>query len=76
MTKTTKTKNGRKLSTLVKNGGFHGYEFSYSRPVAGVKDERTYLNVSGFNPITGGRDKVRLNGKAVATLRHLLTKRN
>lgn len=71
MTKTTKTKNGRKLSTLVSN---ETYEFSFSRPVKGVKDETTHLNVTGFNPVTGEVNKVRLDGRAVASLRRILSK--
>lgn len=71
MTKTNKTKNGRKLSTLVTNGS---YEFSYSRPAKGVKDETTHLNVTGFNPVTGEVNKVRLDGRAVASLRRILAK--
>lgn len=71
MTKTTKTKNGRKLSTLARG---KTYELSFSRPVKGVKSESTYLNVTGTNPVTGERNKVRLDGRGVATLRRLLTK--
>jgi hypothetical protein len=71
MTKTNKTKNGRKISTLVKH---ETYEFSFSRPTKGVKDQTTHLNVTGFNPATGEVNKVRLDGRAVASLRSLLTK--
>lgn len=71
MTKTNKTNNGRKISTIVQN---ETYEISFSRPVKGVKDETTHLNVTGFNPITGAINKVRLNGRAVAALRRVLAK--
>ena len=71
MTKTKKTNNGRKLSTLVQASTF---ELSFSRPAKGVKDETTHLNVTGFNPITGEVNKVRLDGRAVAALRRLITK--
>ena len=69
MTKTTKTKNGRKLSTFVKNDG---YSLSFSRPAPGVKSETTFLNVEGYDPVTGDYAKVRLDGKAVAQLRRVL----
>jgi hypothetical protein len=71
MTKTNKTKNGRKVNTYVRN---ETYSLSFTRPVKGVKDERTHLNVTGVNPITGEMNKVRLDGRAVATLRKILTK--
>jgi hypothetical protein len=71
MTKTTKTKNGRKVNTFVQN---ETYEISFSRPTKGVKDETTHLNVTGFNPITGAVNKVRLDGRAVAALRRVLAK--
>lgn len=71
MTKTNTTKNGRKLSTLVTS---NSYEFSFSRPIPGVKSESTYLNVSGNNPVTGEWEKVRLDGRGVAALRNLLIK--
>ena len=71
MTKTNTTKNGRKVSTLVRNTS---YELSFSRPSKGVKSESTHLNVTGFNPVTGEVNKVRLDGRAVATLRKILTK--
>lgn len=71
MTKTNKTNNGRKLSTLVSN---ETYELSFSRPVKGVKNESTHLNITGFNPVTGEVNKVRLDGQAVATLRRILAK--
>jgi hypothetical protein len=71
MTKTNKTHNGRKVSTLVKGST---YELSFSRPVKGVKSESTYLNVTGFNPTTGEVNKVRLDGRAVAALRRAIAK--
>jgi hypothetical protein len=71
MTKTTKTKNGRKINTFVQN---ETYELSFSRPVKGVKSETTHLNVTGFNPATGEVNKVRLDGRAVAALRRVLAK--
>ena len=71
MTKTNKTNNGRKLSTLVQTNSF---ELSFSRPATGVKNESTHLNVTGFNPTTGEINKVRLDGKAIATLRRILAK--
>ena len=71
MTKTNKTNNGRKVSTLVKGST---YELSFSRPVTGVKSESTYLNVTGFNPTTGEVNKVRLDGRAVAALRRVIAK--
>ena len=69
MTKTTKAKNGRKVNTFVKNSN---YTLSFTRPTAGVKDESTFLNVSGFNPSTGEFGKVRLDGRAVTQLRKVL----
>ena len=69
MTKTTKTKNGRKVNTFVKNSE---YTLSFTRPTSGVKDETTFLNVSGYNPATGEYGKVRLDGRAVAQLRRVL----
>jgi hypothetical protein len=71
MTKTNKTNNGRKVSTLVKGST---YELSFSRPVKGVKSESTHLNVTGFNPATGEVNKVRLDGRAVAALRRVIAK--
>ncbi len=71
MTKTTKTKNGRKINTFVKNGK---YSLSFTRPAKGVKDEIMHLNVTGVNPITKKMNKVRLDGRAVAALRRILTK--
>lgn len=71
MTKTNKTNNGRKVSTLVKGST---YELSFSRPVKGVKSESTHLNVTGFNPGTGEVNKVRLDGRAVAALRRVIAK--
>jgi len=70
MTKHNKTKNGRKLNTFVKN---ENYSLSFTRPAKGVKDELMHLNVTGVNPITGKMNKVRLNGRAVAALRRILT---
>ena len=71
MIKTNKTHNGRKLSTLARTGTA---EFSFSRPAQGVKDETVHLNVTGFNPATGEVNKVRLDGRSVATLRRILAK--
>ena len=71
MTKTYKTKNGRKVNTFVKN---ENYSLSFTRPVKGVKDEVMHLNVTGINPITKQMNKVRLDGRAVAALRRVLSK--
>lgn len=71
MTKHNKTKNGRKINTFVRN---ENYALSFTRPVEGVKDERMHLNVSGVNPITGKMNKVRLDGRAIASLRRILAK--
>lgn len=71
MTKTTKTKNGRKINTFVKNGK---YSLSFTRPVKGVKEEIMHLSVTGINPVTKKMNKVRLDGRAVAALRRILTK--
>jgi hypothetical protein len=71
MTKTTKTQNGRKVNTFVKN---RKYSLSFTRPVEGVKDLRMHLNVTGINPITKQMNKVRLDGRAVAILRRILAK--
>lgn len=71
MTKTKKSKDGRKINTYVRN---ETYSLSFTRPVEGVKDARMHLNVTGVNPITGELNKVRLDGRAVATLRKILTK--
>lgn len=69
MTKTTKTKNGRKINTYVKNKSF---SLSFSRPVKGVKDETVTLSVAGKNPFTNELNRVRLDGRAVAALRRML----
>lgn len=69
MTKTSKTKNGRKINTYIKN---ENYALSFTRPVKGVKDERMHLNVTGINPLTKKMSKVRLDGRAVAALRRML----
>ena len=69
MTQTKKTHNGKKVATFVQNDTFELY---FSRPNKGVKSETTFLNVTGVNPITGQENKVRLDGRAVATLRKLL----
>lgn len=70
MTKHNKTKNGRKINTFVKN---ENYSLSFTRPVKGVKDEPMHLNVTGINPITKQMNKVRLDGRAVAALRRILS---
>jgi hypothetical protein len=70
MTKKTKTKNGRKINTYVRNGK---YTISFTRPVEGVKDERMHLNVTGINPETKKTSKVYLDGRAIAALRRVLT---
>lgn len=70
MTKHNKTKNGRKINTFVKN---ENYSLSFTRPVKGVKDETMHLNVTGINPVTKQMNKVRLDGRAVAALRRILT---
>jgi hypothetical protein len=64
MTKTTKTKNGRKINTYVKS---KSYSLSFSRPVKGVT-----LSVAGTNPFTNELNRVRLDGRAVAALRRML----
>lgn len=69
MTKTTKTKNGRKINTYVKN---ENYSLSFSRPAKGVKDEVMTLSVAGVNPFTNELNRVRLDGRAIATLRRIL----
>lgn len=69
MTKTTKTKNGRKINTYVKSKSF---SLSFSRPVKGVKDETVTLSVAGTNPFTNELNRVRLDGRAVAALRRML----
>jgi len=71
MTKTKKTKNGRKLSTLVATPT---YELAFSRPVKGVKNETTRLSIKGFDALTGTVARIRLDGRAVATLRNLIAK--
>ena len=71
MTNTKTTHKGRKLSTFVQTQQF---ELSFSRPVKGVKNETTYLNVTAINPITGQKNKVQLDGSAVAALRRVLAK--
>lgn len=73
MKNTTKTSNGRKLSTHVKYGEFEVY---FSRPVKGVKSERTNLNVTGINPLTGEKTLVQLNGRNVLSLRKLISKKS
>jgi hypothetical protein len=70
MTKTNKTKNGRKVNTYVKN---ENYALSFTRPVKGVKSEKMHLNVTGINPVTKQMNKVRLDGRAVAALRRILS---
>lgn len=69
MTKTKTTHNGKKVATFVQQDT---YELYFSRPNNGVKSETTFLNVTGFNPVTGQENKVRLDGRAVAQLRKVL----
>ena len=71
MTTHNKTKNGRKINTLVTN---KNYALSFTRPVKGVKDETMHLTVMGINPITKKMNNVHLDGRAIATLRRILTK--
>jgi hypothetical protein len=70
MTKTTKTKNGRKVNTYVRNSN---YALSFTRPVKGIKSERMHLNVTGVNPLTKKMTKVRLDGRAIVELRRILS---
>lgn len=69
MTQTKITTNSRKVQTLVRQPS---YELYFSRPLPGKKDKPTILDVTGFNPVTGEVNKVRLSGVQVATLRKVL----
>ena len=69
-TNTTKiTTKSRKVQTLVRRPS---YELYFSRPLPGKKDKPTVLDVTGFNPISGEVNKVRLTGKQVSELRNVL----
>jgi hypothetical protein len=68
---TTKTtKNSQKVQTLVRQSN---YELYFSRPLPGRKNKPTVLDVTGFNPVTGALNKVRLDGRQVAQLRKVLS---
>ena len=69
MTQTKITTNSRKVQTLVRKPS---YELYFSRPLPGKKDKPTVLDVTGFNPITGQLNKVRLTGIQVTELRKVL----
>lgn len=69
MTKTKLTHNGTRQSKFVQ---IEGAEFYYSRPL-NAKKGGTFINISGNDPITGQRRKVRLSGRELNTLRKLIT---
>lgn len=69
MTKNKLTHGGTKQSTFVQ---INGAEFYFSRPV-GNKKGSTFINISGVNPVTGDRQKVRLDARQLNTLRKLIT---
>jgi hypothetical protein len=70
MLKRRKTKNGRKVSTFVKN---RDYSLYLTGPSKGVKDLGTTLSIVGVNPATGLKSLVKLDGRAVSLLRTILT---
>ena len=49
-----------------------GAEFYYSRPI-NAKKGATFINISGNDPVTGQRRKVRLSAREINTLRKLIT---
>lgn len=69
MTQTKQTKNSKKLQTIVRQDTFELY---FSRPLPGRKDKPTILDVTALNPVTGEFNKVRLNSRAIASLRGVL----
>ena len=68
MTKTKLTHNGQKTATFVQTGEV---EFYLSRPTNSKKGS-TFINITGTNPVTGRREKVRLSGRQVTALRNVL----
>jgi hypothetical protein len=68
MKKTTTTHNGRKTAVFVNQENFTAYLSK-----ANTKSESTYLTVGGINPETGERNKIRLTGRQVASLRRVLS---
>ena len=69
MTKTKLTHQGTRKSTFVQ---IEGDEFYYSRPI-NAKKGATFINISGNDPVTGQRRKVRLSAREINTLRKLIT---
>ncbi len=69
MTKTKLTHQGTRKSTFVQ---IEGAEFYYSRPL-NAKKGSTFINISGNDPVTGQRRKVRLSAREINTLRKLIT---
>lgn len=67
MKKTTTTHNGRKTAVYVNQENFTAYLSK-----ANTKSESTFLTLVGTNPETGERNKVRLSGRHVASLRRVL----
>lgn len=67
MKKTTTTHNGRKTAVYLNQENFMAYLSK-----ANTKNEATFLTVAGINPETGERNKVRLSGRHVASLRRVL----
>lgn len=69
MTKTKLTHQGTRRSTFVQTAAA---EFYYSTPV-NTKKGASFINISGNDPITGQRRKVRLSAREINTLRKLIT---
>jgi hypothetical protein len=69
MLKRRKTKNGRRVSTFVKN---RDYSLYLTGPSKGVKDLGTTLTIVGINPAFGRKNLVKLDGRAVSLLRSIL----
>jgi hypothetical protein len=70
MIKRRTTKNGRKVSTFVKN---RDYSLYLTGPSKGVKDLGTTLTIVGINPTYGQKNLVKLDGRAISLLRSILT---
>jgi hypothetical protein len=69
MTKTKLTHQGTRRSTFVQ---IAGAEFYYSQPINSKKGS-SFINISGSDPVTGQRRKVRLSAREINTLRKLIT---
>jgi hypothetical protein len=63
------THNGTKKAT---HTTIKGASFYFSRPVNSKKKGTTFLNVSGFNPVTGNWEKVQLSARQLNALKAVI----